>query len=348
MTRPPHDSPDLVVVRHTPLNAESPPAALERDVTPAAHVYVRSNFAVPALPGDDHRITIGGAVREPFSIGVAELRAMPRATATVTMECAGNDRVSMRPLPPGELWRSGAVSTARWSGVPLRELLGRAGVAPDAVEILVEGADRGLVDDEPGTISFARSLPVREALDPRVLLALEMNDAPLAPEHGAPVRLVVPGWYGMASVKWVARIEAITTPFAGRFQSRRYVYDDDAGGVRPVTRMRVKSAIVAPADGAIVPAGRVVVRGWAWSGEGAIARVEVDAGAGWHDARLGAPPSEDSWTPWEAEVELAARGRYALLSRAHDAAGNVQPDVPPWNRLGYGNNAVRPVVVEVV
>jgi hypothetical protein len=148
-------------------------------------------------------------------------------------------------------------------------------------------------------------------------------------------------------VKWVARVEALATPFAGRFQSRRYVYDD-ADGVRPVTRMRVKSAVVAPLDGAVLPAGRVVVRGWAWSGEGAIARVEVDAGAGWRDARLGAPASPYAWTPWEAELELVTRGRYALRSRAHDAAGNVQPDVPPWNRLGYGNNAVRPVVVEVV
>jgi DMSO/TMAO reductase YedYZ molybdopterin-dependent catalytic subunit len=347
MIESPHDPTGLVVIRQAPFNAESPPAALERELTPAAQVYVRSNFATPALPGDDHRIAVGGVVREPFAITVGELRALSRATATVTMECAGNDRLSMRPLPPGELWRSGAVSTARWTGVPLRALLERAGVASDAVEILVEGADRGQVDDEPGVVAFARSLPLADALDPRVLLALEMNDAPLTPAHGAPVRLVVPGWYGMASVKWVARVEALARPFAGRFQARRYVYDDGAGGVRPVTRMRVKSAIVAPADGAVLPPGRVTVRGWAWSGDGDIARVEVDAGAGWQEARLGAPASAHAWTPWATEVELAAAGRYALRSRAHDAAGNVQPEVPPWNRLGYGNNAVRPVLVDV-
>ena len=171
MSGPPHDSGDLVVIREAPFNAESPPAALARELTPARHVYVRSNFATPALAGDDHRVTVGGAVRSAFAISVGELRAMPRATATVTMECAGNDRVSMRPLPPGELWRSGAVSTARWTGVPLHLLLERAGVAPEAVEILVEGADRGPVDDEAAVIPFARALPLAPALVPRVLLA---------------------------------------------------------------------------------------------------------------------------------------------------------------------------------
>src|SRR5512132_837158 len=222
-----HTADHLVVVKHAPFNAETPAAMLEREVTPSESVYVRSNFDMPSLAGDDHTIEVGGAVRSPFAVTVRELRAMAaraRTAETVTMECAGNDRLAMRPLPPGEPWRSGAVSTARWAGVPLRDLLERAGLAADAVEIVVEGADRGTVENEPGVIPFARSLPVAEATGPRVMLALEMNGAPLTAAHGAPVRLVVPGWYGMASVKWVTRIEAVVRPFAGRFQSRRYVY----------------------------------------------------------------------------------------------------------------------------
>lgn len=338
----------LVVVRHAPFNAECAPAALTREVTPSASVYVRSNFDVPTLSHDDHRIVVGGAVLAPIEITAGELRRLPHTTATVTMECAGNDRAAMRPLPSGEPWGRGAVSTAVWTGVPLRHVLERAGLADEAVEVLVEGADRGTVDDAPTAVPFARSLPVTEAVRGDVLLATEMNGEPLTAAHGAPVRLVVPGWYGMASVKWVARIEVLARPFDGRFQTRRYVYDD-ADGVRPVTRMRVKSIITSPSAGEVDFASRITVGGWAWSGDGAITRVEVSAGGGeaWCDARLFAPASPHAWTRWELDWPVSRRGRYALRCRAHDAAGQVQPDSVPWNRLGYGNNAVQPVLVDV-
>jgi hypothetical protein len=153
----------------------------------------------------------------------------------------------------------------------------------------------------------------------------------------------------MASVKWLARLDALAAPYGGYFQRRRYVYDDGAG-VRPVTRMRVKSAVVAPADGARVPRGPVAVWGWAWSGDGAIAEVAVASGGGaaWQPARLEPPASPHAWTRWEATLRLDAPGRYLLRSRARDATGAAQPEVPPWNRLGYGNNAVRVVAIDVV
>ena len=339
---------DLVIVKHRPLNAETPPQALAEPVTPSPNVYVRANFGVPPL-GAGHRIAVGGAVRAPFEIDMTELREMGSAERLVTMECAGNDRTAMRPLPAGEPWRSGAISTARWTGVPLRRLLERAALSPEAMEVVVTGADGGPRDDAPGEHAFARSLPLSEAMRPDVLLALDMNGEPIAPEHGAPARLVVPGWYGMASVKWVSRIDVLAEGFRGYFQTRRYVYQVREG-TTPVTRMRVKSTIVSPRDDEIVARRRTTVWGWAWSGEGEITRVEVAVGGGdsWRDARLAPPASPHAWTRWELEWEPRDAGRTALRSRATDAAGNTQPDEAPFNLLGYGNNGVKTVVVDVL
>jgi DMSO/TMAO reductase YedYZ molybdopterin-dependent catalytic subunit len=349
MSAPPYPAADeLVVVKPTPLNAETPTPALAAGVTPSRHVYVRSNFEHPRLEGDAHRIMVGGAVRAAFALTVDELHALPMRTVVATMECAGNDRSSMRPPPPGELWRSGAVSTAGWTGVPLASVLERAGVSADSAEILVEGADAGVRDDAAGPVTFGRALPLANAFHPDTLLALAMNDEPLTPPHGAPVRLIVPGWYGMASVKWVTRIEALTVPYRGYFQTKRYVYEG-ASSSHPVTRMQVKSMIIAPDDGAVVAGARLKVWGWAWSGTAPITRVEVAIGGGdtWCDAHLGAPASEHAWTPWELDRELPSPGRYALRSRATDGTGAVQPNEAPWNRHGYGNNAVRTVIIDV-
>ncbi|HEX5435825.1 MAG TPA: sulfite oxidase [Gemmatimonadaceae bacterium] len=349
MSAPPDPNTDtLVVVKPSPLNAETPTPALAAEVTPSRHVYVRSNFAHPQLDDGAHRIAVGGAVHSPFAIDMSELRALPMHTVVATMECAGNDRSSMRPPPPGELWRSGAVSTARWTGVPLAAVLERAGVHTEAVEILVEGADAGPREDSVGPVTFGRALPVADALQPDTLLAMMMNGEPLARPHGAPVRLIVPGWYGMASVKWVTRIEALTTPYRGYFQRKRYVYED-ASATSPVTRMRVKSMIVSPEDGDVVASAPLLVQGWAWSGAAPIVRVEVAIGGGdtWRDAQLGAAASTHAWTPWELQCDVPQPGRYALRSRATDGAGNVQPDAARWNRHGYGNNAVRTVIIDV-
>ena len=337
------------VITPRPLNAEARSEALKEEVTPADRFFIRSNFPTPDLDGDRHRIELGGAVERPFEIEVAELRALPMRRLTVTTECAGNGRTGLAPTPAGEPWGYGAVSTAQWAGVSLREVLDRAGIRPEAVEILARGGDRGRKDGT-GDIPFARALPLSKAFDPDTLLALEVNGAPLPPEHGSPVRLLVPGWYGMASVKWLSRLEAVTEPFTGYFQRDRYVFDyGDGTDPEPVTTMRVRSIVTEPGEGAVLERGTVRIRGWAWSGSGAVTRVEVatEGGDGWVDATLGKAASPHAWRPWSFEWEATEPGVHILRSRATDEAGNVQPDRARWNRHGYGNNAIRPISVEV-
>lgn len=339
------DMPLLEVIKHMPFNAETPQKALISAITPTPNAYVRSNFAVPVLP-EDHVIEVGGSVQKPLKLSIKDLRNMPQVTVTMTMECAGNDRLGMRPFPEGEPWDGGAVSTTTWTGVPLAKVLEMAGVSPDAVEVLTTGADAGPRDDADDEVRYARALPIKDALREETLLALAMNGEPLTQDHGAPVRLVVPGWYGMASVKWVTRIDLITKPFEGYFQKQRYVYEDSKG-VTPVERIRVKSIITVPLNGA--KTGRTVaISGWAWSGNGPITRVEVkiDGGNTWHEAKIGASDSPHAWTPWSITIPLPHPGRFVLSTRATDATGAIQPNEIVWNRLGYGNNAIKYSLIE--
>jgi DMSO/TMAO reductase YedYZ molybdopterin-dependent catalytic subunit len=348
LTQELHPDDRRVVVAEAPYNAETAAPALRAAVTPRAAHYVRCHFDVPEIDAATHRIAVEGAVAEPFLIGVAELATLPQLSVTVTLECAGNGRAELEPLPPGEPWARGAVSTASWTGVPLGLVLDRAGLRDDVVDILVGGSDGGWPDGAAGAVPFARALPRDKADDPNVILALEMNGLPLPREHGAPVRLVVPGWYGMASVKWVARIAALTEPFDGWFQSQQYVYvrGDER---RPVDVMRVKSLIVAPEAETAVPRGRVAVWGWAWSGAAPIAAVEVSLdGRAWRAAQLDKPLAPHAWRRFHLDVDVDAVGRHSVRARAHDAAGRVQPDTALWNEHGYGNNAVAATLFYVV
>jgi DMSO/TMAO reductase YedYZ molybdopterin-dependent catalytic subunit len=348
LTHDVHPDDKLVVVNEAPFNAETAAPALHAPVTPRDAHYVRCNFDVPRVDAMAHRISVEGAVANPLSLGVDELMELGHRSVTVTLECAGNGRTDLAPLPEGEPWGRGAVSTASWTGVPLGVLLDRAGLRDDVVEILVTGADRGTPASGEETVPFARALPVDKARDPDVLLAVEMNGRPLPIEHGAPVRLVVPGWYGMASVKWVARIAALTEPFDGWFQSRRYVYERGRER-RPVDVMRVKSMLVAPEGGMAVPRGRVTVWGWAWSGAAPVTAVDISLDGGdWQAAALDGPLAPHAWRRFRLEVDLDKPGRHSLRSRARDAAGRAQPDVAQWNQHGYGNNAIVPTLFYVV
>lgn len=339
-TQPGATASGRVVVREAPHNAETPLEALAEQLTPTDQHYVRSNFPEPRL-SPEHRIQVAGALLSPRALGLADLKALGTRTIAVTMECAGNNRLGMAPLPSGEPWDLGAVGTATWTGAPLRQVLEVAGLRDDVTELVVVGADRGKVEGEAEEIPFARALPREAALDPEALLAWEMNGAPLTQEHGAPVRLIVPGWYGMASVKWVARLEARVAPFTGHFQTARYVYRDRQGAVTPVTRMRVKSLVTSPREGLVVPAGTVRIEGWAWSGAGGITSVEVSVDGGpWVRAQLGEQRSRHVWRGFRLDVPLTRRGRHTVRSRATDESPATQPDAPPWNALGYGNNAV--------
>ncbi len=342
--------PNRRIVKRDPLNAETSPLAWSEPLTRTAHHYVRSNFPVPDIAPAEYVLSVDGAVNTALSLTLDALRVMPQHELVVTMECAGNDRLGLRPLPAGEPWQSGAVSTARWRGVRLRDVLAQAALSDDAVEIVAEGADRGPRDDAdtPDDVVFARGLPRDVAMHEDTLLAFDMNGEPLPQLHGAPVRLVVPGWYGMANVKWVTRLHASTREFSGYFQRARYVYDE-AAGVSPVTRARVKSMITTPIEGDVLTTGPLMVRGWAWSGDGAITSVQLatDGADAWQDAELEPAEGPYAWTPWFCTVAKVSPGRLVLRSRATDATGAAQPDTPAWNRLGYGNNAVRAVVVDV-
>lgn len=333
----------LTVVRPHPLCAETPVPLLQHAVTPPASVYVRSNFDTPAAHAA-WTLTVGGAVQRDVTFTLDDLASLPQRDVIVTMECAGNWRLGMDPVPEGEPWKYGAVSTTRWRGVSLAALLVAAGVHDDAIEVVARGADAGPRDDADAPVRFERALPLAVARHEDTLVATHMDGAPLSPDHGAPLRLVVPNWYGMASVKWLNELVVRTTPFTGYFQTKRYVYEVD-GRATPVTRALVKSMIVAPADGDHTSA-ETIVRGWAWSGAGAIIRVEVAVNDAWRDAELGVPASPYAWTPFALPVTLPP-GEVVLRSRATDASGATQPDRIVWNRLGYGNNAVRAITVIV-
>lgn len=328
-----------------PLNAETPRAAIRERLTPVAACYVRDHFAVPPLAAHTWRLRVDGAVGTEFSLGWAELLRMRQVEVDVVLECAGNGRNRVRPVPPGLPWGERAVGCARFGGVPLRDVLGRAGISPSAREVVFAGADAGVAGGR--TLRFERSLPVAKALHPDTLLARRMNGAPLTPEHGAPVRLVVPGWYGVASVKWLVEIHVDTEPFAGYFQHEQYVYRAGTT-VEPVTAILVKSLITAPAPESVVPVGRPIqVRGWAWSGEAAVARVDVSADGGrtWRQARLTPSRGGHGWTGWRCAWTPDGPGQHRLLARATDTLGAVQPLCAPPNALGYGNNAVADVEI---
>ena len=344
---PPQARAALTVIQPEPFNAEAPPEALASDITPVGLHYVRSNFAIPAHDGV---VTIGGQVSNPITLSLDDLRGLPAVERTVTLECAGNGRLAQTPLPVGEPWGKYAVSTARWTGALLHEVLARAGPADAAINVIFEGADHGHYDHYDD-IGFGRALALAHAADPaaEILIAYEMNGAPLSPEHGAPFRLIVPHWYGMASVKWLKRIDVSAEAYDGEFQTGHYMYEWGDQRREPVTSMRVRARITDPAPRARIPAGVHTVRGKAWTGTGPVTTVEVSltGGSEWRRANLDPPAGPYQWQDWAFDWNATRIGRHALRARATDAAGNVQPDVPPWNRLGYGNNAVEVIYVDV-
>ncbi len=347
-----HD-PRLAAVSEVPFNAETLLARHVGVVTPNAAFYVRNHFAVPTCVAAEWRLAVTGEVAAPVELTYEELCALPSRTLRVTLECAGNGRAAMRPRAEGEQWGYGAASTAEWTGVPLRTVLKAAGMSPEAREIVVEGADHGYVAAADGVIPFARCLPREQALHPDTLLAYVMNGEPLPPEHGFPVRLVVPGWYGVAAVKWVVRIAAIAQRFRGFYQVERYILvhpEGGASGATPLTRIAVRSVITTPEAGATLARGRHVLRGLAWSGMAPVRRVEVsvDGGARWWLADWTSEPSRYAWRSWQYVWHPERPGEVTLRSRAFDEAGNAQPAESVWNRLGYANNAIQTVCVSVV
>jgi DMSO/TMAO reductase YedYZ molybdopterin-dependent catalytic subunit len=333
-------------------NSGMPLEALRYDVTPAGLHYCLVHFDIPALSLPEWRLRVDGLVQRPMTLSLEEIRAMPARTLRVTMECAGNGRAQVTPRYPSIPWVEEGVSTADWTGIPLREVLRAAGLRDGAREVVFWGADRGI--DRGTEHAFARSLAPDEAQGEDVLLAFAMNGEPLPLRHGFPLRLVVPRWYGMASVKWLTRIEAVEQPFGGVQQAHSYHFRRTAGepGV-PCRHMRVNSLLAPPgvpdfySRTRVVRAGTVEIVGRAWSGEAPVARVELGVNGAWRDASLEPAATSLAWQRWRADWDAAA-GEHVLACRATDAAGNVQPLEPPWDVTGFGNNAVHSVAVRVV
>lgn len=340
-------------VRLANRNRGMPLEALRYPVTPTGMHYMLTHFDVPYADAGDWRLAVGGLVNRALSLDLDDLMRRPAVTAAVTLECAGNGRALIDPRPVSQPWFLEAVGTAEWTGTPLRLLLDEAGIAGPAREIVFTGLDQGIQGEQ--VQYFERSLTVDEARRDEVLLAYAMNGRPLEPQHGYPLRLIVPGWYGMASVKWLQRIEAVAEPFQGYQMTGTYRYskDPDEPG-EPVTLMRVRSLMVPPGvpdfvtRGRLLAAGPVTLTGRAWAGRAAVARVEVsgDGGASWRDAELESPGSQHAWRGWRHRWE-ARPGRHRLCVRATDSGGNVQPMEPYWNHQGMGNNMVQQVEVVV-
>lgn len=349
----------LVTREQQPQNLEYPFATLDSLLIPNECFFVRCHFPeIPQMDTSAWRLKIEGAVERPFEIGYDELTQMSARTVSATLECAGNGRVFLTPKVGGVQWELGAVGTAEWTGVPLRDVLERAGVRDDAVEVVLEGADTGEIKEEPkspGTISYARSLPLAKSRHSEVLLAYQMNGQPLPPEHGFPVRAIVPGWYGMASVKWLARVLVTPRPFSGYFQSADYSYWEKQDGqpieMRPVTQVEVKAQIARPARLERIPADTDYhVYGAAWTGESEVTKVEVsmDAGQSWQEARLLGDAIPYTWRLWEYHWHTPSRpGKVTLMARATDARGCVQPMQRDERRGTYMISHVLPVEVEV-
>jgi DMSO/TMAO reductase YedYZ molybdopterin-dependent catalytic subunit len=342
----------LMVHRAHPLNCEtSIPALLGGVVTPSAHFYVRNHFQLPRLDAAAYRLSVSGLVERQLTLTLRDLHNMRSQTLFVTLECAGNGRSLFERPTDGERWNLGAVSTAEWTGVPLAEILDRAGARTSAREVLFRGADGGTLAGYSDPIRFERSLPLDHARE--ALLAYAMNGERLPIQHGYPVRLIVPGWYAVASVKWLTDIELIDHRFDGHFQADKYWYewerDGDEIGREPVTLQQVRALITEPAPSEEIGCGELAIRGLAWSGAAPIARVEVSVGSGdWHEARLVSERKRGSWQWWELIARVQQPGRILLRARATDLAGRTQPERAKWNRLGYGNNAIHQVQIRVV
>jgi DMSO/TMAO reductase YedYZ molybdopterin-dependent catalytic subunit len=335
-------------------NHGMPLEALRWDVTPVGLHYLLVHYDIPDVDPAAWRLQVGGSVRRPLELSLGDLRARAAVDVIATMECAGNGRARMEPRAISQPWLQEAVGTGRWGGVRLADLLAEAGPGPDAIEVVFTGLDHGV---EGGVQqAYQRSLPLDEALAPEVLLAYDLNGAPLPPQHGFPLRLLVPGWYGMTNVKWLASIDVVETPFEGYQHVTGYrlrVSEEDEG--TPVTRMVPRALMAPPGEPDFltrvrhVAAGRVELEGRAWGGSGSIAAVEVsvDGGTTWAEATLepAAGPAW-RWRRWTFAWD-ARQGEHVLCCRARDDAGAVQPDQPPWNLGGYANNAVQRVPVVV-
>ena len=344
-----------IVRGEAPLNLEMPFETLDGFITPTKSFYVRTHFPIPKIDKNKWRLRIEGEVEKPFEINYDGLLKLESNKIAATLECAGNNRNFLEPKVKGVQWGLGAVGNAEWTGVPLSILLDRAKVKPTAREVILEGADRGKLEDPKspaGDLNFARSIPLEKAND--VLLAYKMNDVDLPPEHGFPLRAIVPGWYAMASIKWLQRIIVTDRPFNGYYQTLDYAFwkrRGDNAELVPLSEMQIKAEIAQPSEGETVPANsNVRVHGAAWTSNGEITKVEIssDDEATWNEAKLLGESKPDAWRLWEWNWKTPARsGKATLIARATDSNGRTQPTERDPDRGTYMINHLLPITVEL-
>jgi DMSO/TMAO reductase YedYZ molybdopterin-dependent catalytic subunit len=335
-------------------NHSMPLEALHYAITPLGLHYLLIHFDIPSVDADAYELAVGGHVQRPLRLTLRELKSRPATTLAVTLECAGNGRARLSPRPLSQPWLGEAVGTAEWTGTSLRSLLDEAGAKKGAAEVVFTGLDRGV---QGGIDQFyERSLSLPDAMRDEVLLVYAINGQPLPPQHGFPVRLIVPGWYGMTQVKWLRSITVTDRPFDGYQQATAYHYRTVPGeaGV-PVTRMLPRALMVPPgvpdfmSRTRFVAPSTLVVEGRAWSGGAPVTKVDFsfDGGRSWFAAGLEDAPSPYAWRRWTAHWDATRPGEYELCARATDSAGNVQPLEQSWNLEGVQNNAVQRVRVVV-
>jgi DMSO/TMAO reductase YedYZ molybdopterin-dependent catalytic subunit len=347
----------LTIRQKEPHNLETPFDQLDSFLTPTELFYIRSHFSAPTLDRSSYRLRIDGAVQHPFSLTYQQLRDMPSETRVATLECAGNSRVFLVPQVGGAQWELGAVGNAEWTGVPLGAFLERAGLDDDVSEIVLEGADRGTPVEPPvppGPISYARSLPRDKAVQREVLIAYEMNGHDIPVDHGYPVRAIVPGYYGMASVKWLTHIHAVREPFQGYWQTSDYGYWDNLDGKpvrRPLGEIKLKSEFARPrVYETLAPNQVYTISGAAWAGETEVTGIAVstDGGHTWAEAEFIDPVQRYAWRRWKYDWLTPMKpGRYTLMARAKSASGDVQPEKHDPNYGTYVINYPLPIEVFV-
>jgi DMSO/TMAO reductase YedYZ molybdopterin-dependent catalytic subunit len=345
-----------IVRGEDPLNLEMPFEKLDGFITPTEAFYVRTHFPIPEIDKNKWRLRVEGEVKKPFELGYDELLKLESRTIPVTLECAGNNRNFLEPKVKGAQWGLGAVGNAEWTGVPLSILLDRAGVDSGAGEVILEGADGGKLEDPKspvGELRFARSIPLTKARED-VLLAYKMNDVDLPAQHGFPLRAIVPGWYAMASIKWLERIIVTNKPFNGYYQTLDYAYWKRRGEIAelvPLSEIAIKAEIARPAEGEIVSANsKVRIHGAAWTSDGEITKVEVstDGGSAWSEASLIGAVKRNAWRLWEFDWKTPSKpGKQKLIARAIDSQGRTQPIERDPDRGTYMINHLLPIMVEV-
>jgi DMSO/TMAO reductase YedYZ molybdopterin-dependent catalytic subunit len=357
--RDPSRSTDALIPRQkNPDNLEFPFTSLDSFITSNEKFYVRNHFEQPKIDVHSWRLKIEGAVNRELELTLDDLRKLPTRTVTATLECAGNCRAFLEPKVKGVPWQLGAVGNAQWTGVPLAAVLERAGLEDSALEVILEGADAGEItsDIKPeGKIQFARSLPLAKARSPEVLLAYQMNGVDLPPAHGFPLRAIVPGWYGVASIKWLQRMIVSPRPFNGYFQSIDYSFfrkeKNGLARVVPITELQVKAQIARPASSETIKADSDYrIHGAAWTGGSEIAKVDVstDAGKSWREAKLQGDNMQNAWRLWEYLWHTPGKeGKVRIMARATDSRGRVQPLERDPNRRNYMISHVLPVDLTV-